>query len=171
MKQEAMKVKIQKESDHLAKEYLVSTAKELQDLIYEIEESDISTSKKKAQKLSLLRRQVNIRKKVLGQKINIVFTRSGRQRSINDLEKELAEAIDQDSSNNSEYVKQPSTLIGRQISHRFKVGESEYKWYRGIVLEYDCMAKMHLVEYDDDEEPSLFDLNIDLLSGNLEILD
>ena len=160
VKQEAMKVKTQ-ESDHLAKEHLVSTAKELQDLIYEIEESDISTSKKKAQKLSLLRRQVNIRKKVLGQKINIVFTRSGRQRSINDLEKELVEAIDQDSS----------TLIGRQISHRFKVGESEYKWYRGIVLEYDCMAKMHLVEYDDDEEPSLFDLNIDLLSGDLEILD
>ena len=29
---------------------------------------------------------------------------------------------------------------------------------------------MHLIEYDDDEEPSLFDLNIDLLCGDLEVL-
>lgn len=169
-KQQAMKIKMQKQKDHLEKQHLVTSAKELQDLMNKIEESEICASKKKVQKLSLLKCQINIRKKVLGQKINIVFTHSGRQRSIHDLEKELADAIEQDCSNNSEYAKQPSTLIGRQISHRFKVGDSEYKWYRGTVLEYNSMIKMHLVEYDDDEEPSLFDLNIDLLNGDLEVL-
>ena len=169
-KQMAIKMKLQKESDHLSKNHLVATAEELHELMCEIEESNASASKKKAQKLSLLKQQVKTRKKVLRQGINIPFTRSGRQRSLNDIEKELADAIDKDNSKNSEYVKQPSSLIGRKISHRFKVGESEYKWYKGIVLEYDSITKMHLIEYDDDEEPSQFDLNIDLLCGDLEVL-
>jgi len=103
----------------------------------EIDESQISISKRKAQKLSLLRTQVNIRKKALEQGIRIVFTHSGKQWPICDLMKELGDFIDQDCTKNSEFVKDPTTLVGRQISHRFKVGESEYKWYKGTVINYE----------------------------------
>ena len=83
----------------------------------------------------------------------------------------MADFIDQDFSKNSEFAKDPSTLIGRHISHKFKVGESEYRWYKGTVIDYNSMTKMHHIEYEEDEEPSYFDLNIDLLSGDLEVLD
>ena len=78
-KQMPIKMKLQKESDHLSKNHLVATAEELHKLMCEIEESDASASKKKAQKLSLLKQQVKTCKKVLRQGINIPFTRSGRQ--------------------------------------------------------------------------------------------
>jgi len=30
---------------------------------------------------------------------------------------------------------------------------------------------MHYIDYEEDEEPSQFDLNFDLLNGDLEVLD
>ena len=164
-------MKTQIETDKLSQNHLIATSKELYQIMKEIEESQISASKKRAQKLSVLKTQINIRKKVLGQKIRIVFAYSGKQRSIYDLEKELADFINQERSKNSEFVKDPSTLIGKHISHKFKVGVSKYKWYKGTVITYDPIAKMHHIDYEEDDEPSYFDLNIDLLNGDLEVLD
>lgn len=171
MRKEAMKMKAHKETDELVKQHLITTSKELHQLITKIDDQQVSMTKKRTQKLSLLRTQINIRKKVLRQKIQILFTCSGKQRSIDDLEKELADIIDQDCSKNSAFVKDPFTLIGKHISHRFKVGESEYKWFKGTIINYDSVSKMHHMEYEEDEEPSYFDINIDLLNGDLEILD
>ena len=95
----------------------------------------------------------------------------GKQRSVKDLEKELSDFIDQDCSKNSAFAKDPSTLIGKHISLKFKVRESEYKWFKGTIINYDSDSKMHHIEYEEDEEPSYFDINIDLLNGDLEILD
>ena len=61
--------------------------------------------------------------------------------------------------------------MGKQISHRFKVGESRFKWYKGIVLDYDLNTMKHHIEYEENEVPSYFDPNIDLLNGDLEVLD
>ena len=170
-RREAMKMKADKETDELFKHHLVATSKELRQLMMEIDDQQVSMTKKKAQKLSLLRTQIKIRKKVLGQKIHIVFTCLGKQRSVKDLEKELSDFIDQDCSKNSAFAKDPSTLIGKHISHKFKVKESEYKWFKGTIINYDSDSKMHHIEYEEDEEPSYFDINIDLLNGDLEILD
>ena len=63
------------------------------------------------------------------------------------------------------------TLIGRHISHKFKVEKSEYKWYEGTVINCDPLNKTYHIEYEEDNEPSYFDLNIDLLNGDLEVLD
>lgn len=49
--------------------------------------------------------------------------------------------------------------------------ESEFKWYKGTVLNYDVKTKVHQIEYEEDEEPSYFDLNIDLLNGDIEVVD
>ena len=83
----------------------------------------------------------------------------------------MADFIDQDYSKNSAFAKNPCTLIGRHISHRFKVGESQYKWFKGTVIDYDPTTKMHHIEYEEDEDPSNFDLNTDVLNGDLEVLD
>ena len=83
----------------------------------------------------------------------------------------MADIIDQDCSKNSAFAKDPSTLIGKHISHRFKVKESEYKWFKGTIIDYDLVSKMYHIEYEEDEEPSYFDINIDLLNGDWEILD
>ena len=39
------------------------------------------------------------------------------------------------------------------------------------MITYNLVAKMHHIEYEEDDEPSYFDLNIDLLNGDLEVLD
>ena len=119
----------------------------------------------------LFGKYVNIRKKIPGQRIHIVFTSLRKQRAVCDLQRELADFIDHDCSKYSEFAKDPSTLVGKQISHRFKVGESRFKWYKGIVLDNDLNTMKHHIEYEENEEPSYFDPNIDLLNGDLEVLD
>ena len=53
-RREAMKMKADKETDELFKHHLVATSKELHQLLMEIDDQQVSMTKKKAQKLSLL---------------------------------------------------------------------------------------------------------------------
>ena len=87
-----------------------------------IDSESTTAQKKKTLKLSLLRTQVNIRKKVLGQNIHIIFTHARKQRPVGDIVEELADFIDNDtlSSENSEYIQNPSALVARRIRHRFE---------------------------------------------------
>ena len=71
---EALKKKTTLERAKLSKLHLITSSEELQKLLSEIDTSNNTTSKKKAQKLSVLRTQINIRRKVLGQDIHIPFS-------------------------------------------------------------------------------------------------
>ena len=87
---EALKKKAILERDELSKLHLITSSEELQELLTEIDISNNTISKKKAQKLSLLRTQINIRRKVLGQNIHITFSHLRKQRPLNTVIQELS---------------------------------------------------------------------------------
>ena len=66
-----MKMKADKETDKLFKHHFVATSKEFHQLMMEIDDQQVSMTKKKAQKLSLLRTQIKIRKIFLGKKLRL----------------------------------------------------------------------------------------------------
>ena len=47
----------------------------------------------------------------------------------------------------------------------------EVKWYCGTIISYDVTTKLHEIEYDGEEEHCYFDLVIELLSGDIKVLD
>ena len=51
---------------------------ELKGVLSEIDEESVSAAKKRQKKLALLREQINVRKKVFQQSINIPFTTKGK---------------------------------------------------------------------------------------------
>ena len=130
-----------------------------------------SAAKKRDEKLSLLKKQVKVRKKILGQNIHIIFTRARKRRPVNDLVKELSAFIDQSSSDCSSYVEDPSSMVGKHIQHRFEIDNtSEVKWYHGTVIDYDTTTKLHEIEYEGEEEHCYFDLKIDILNGDIKVI-
>ena len=78
-RQEALKQKARQEKDELLKHHLITTAEELHQVLLSIDANSMSAQKKKAQKTSLLKTQVKIRKKVLQQDIHIVFSHARKQ--------------------------------------------------------------------------------------------
>ena len=100
-RRQALKAKAQEEQEVLSQEHLIETVSELCEVMDEIDSESIPPSKKK-QKLKVLRTQVNIRKKVLKQNINIPFSKARKQRTvpeiINDLKKFIAEHPQQNQS-------------------------------------------------------------------------
>ena len=89
---QALLQRAQVEKDKLLEEHLI-TSEELHQSISDIDKEQISISKKKKKKITLLKTQVNIRKKLLKEKIQITFSQSRKQLPINDLVKELAEHV------------------------------------------------------------------------------
>ena len=69
---------------------MITSADELKTTLSEIEEESISNTKKMQKKLAVIREQMNIRKKVFRQKINVPFTTKGKQRSLSDIIKEFS---------------------------------------------------------------------------------
>lgn len=74
-----------KERDQLSQLHLITSCEELKKALSEIDELPVSVKKKSESKRALLREQINIRKKVLKQNINIPFTHRGRQRALKDV--------------------------------------------------------------------------------------
>ena len=79
-----------KEKERLSKLHLITSADELKTTLSVIEEESISNTKKTQKKFAVIREQINIRKKVLGQKVNVPFTTNGKQRSLSDIVKEFS---------------------------------------------------------------------------------
>ena len=77
VRRDALVKRAAKEKERLLKLHLITSADELKTALSEIEEENISNTKKK---LAVIREQINIRKKVLGQKSNVPFTTKGKQR-------------------------------------------------------------------------------------------
>ena len=169
---QALLRRAQVEKDKLLEEHLITSEEELHQSISDIDKEQISISKKK-KKITLLKTQVNIRKKLLKEKILITFSQSRKQRPINDLVKELAEHIAANSlpPEYSALISNPFLLVGKSISHKFELEETcEEKWYRGVILGYDLVTKLYEIAYDEEDESCHFDLTQDLIMGNLQIM-
>lgn len=94
-RRDALKQKASEDRERLAKLPLITSVDELDGLLYEIDEEEGVTSKQKMRKkLAIMREQINIRKKVLHQKINVPFTHKGKQRPLKIIIKELSDFID-----------------------------------------------------------------------------
>ena len=151
------------EKNQLSQLHLITTSEELHEAISNIYTSITTATKQKKELHSLLMNQVKIRKKVLGQNISIKFSQAGKQRPFSEIIEELSAFIDQNSVTElSPYVKDPSTLMGKRISHKFQLEDSEeLLWYCGTVIEYDPHEKMHKILYDEEDEYCWFDVLID----------
>ena len=122
-------------------------------------------------KTSLLKTQIQIRKKVLKQKICITFSHLKKQRPLSEIVKELANFVSRNTPF-SDILCTPEALVGRRIKHKFEIdGElGETKWYSGIIVHYNGTTKAYEISYDDEDEHCFFDITIDLVNGDL-ILD
>lgn len=169
-RKEALKRKKEIEKDKLSQIHLITSTEELLQLVDEIEKKSTSATKKKQELRMLLNNQVKLRQKILGQDIHIKFSHSGKQRPLPEITDELSHFIDQHSHELSSFISNPSTLVGRQISHKFELEETnEMKWYTGSVVDYDYDTKTHKVLYDGEENYYYFDLTMDIINGDLII--
>ena len=73
--------------------------------------------------LTLLKAQIQIKKKVLNQVVHIPFTVSRKQGSISEITQELSDLIDTNTnaSKYSHFIKDPKALVGHQIEQKFIV--------------------------------------------------
>ena len=83
------------EKERLSKLHLITSSEELKEILSEIDEENISCTKKAQKKRAVIREQISFRKKVLRQKINIPFTKNRKQRSLTDIITELTEYLEQ----------------------------------------------------------------------------
>ena len=167
-KRDALRRRAEEQLSKLSKVHVITTPSELHTALSRIDESNVTAAKKRNMKLSLLKDQINLRKKLLKQNIRIPFTEHGKKRSLNTIISELVEFLETQQENSPD--QDPDSLVGKYIEHRFEV-EGESRWYTGFVVDYDTTAKLHEVVYDGEEEHCYFNLMEDLLQNDLMIVD
>lgn len=119
-----------------------------------------------------MREQINIRKKLLNQKINIPFSHHRKQRPLRDIIQELCNFIAKNitsstvAGNESDF--DPASLIGRRICHKFDV-DGQDQWYDGHVISYNALTRLHEIVYDGEEEYCYINLLEDISNGDLSI--
>ena len=89
-KREAMKKKLYEENQKLSQ---LTVSQELEEEMLKIDMKNISATKKRSLKLGILKTQVQIRKKVLGQAVPITFTSNCKQCPVADITRELCDFI------------------------------------------------------------------------------
>ena len=163
----AAKAKRKFEKEKLLQIHFISTTEELDEALHNIDDQFGTPSKRKKEKIKLLKDQVNYRKKVLDQNIHVTFTHSGRQRNIDEIITNFKEYIRTNPCEHSPYLTNPSLLVGRQISHRFELPNYTIKWYRGRVLAFNETTEEHTIIYEN--EPCNYNLICDILNEDLII--
>lgn len=170
-RKDALRLRAERERGELSKLHVIASSEELALTLADIDEEECTVSKKKLKKLTVLKNQVKLRKKVLNQDIRINFTKYRRQRPLSELVKELSDFIDQNSVSPTAECSDPASLVGKHILHKFELEETrEERWYRGRVLGYNAASKLHTVLYDGEEDECYFDLRQDLLVGDLKVV-
>ena len=169
IKRQALEQRAQKEKKKLSQIHLIVSVEELHQKIKQIDEEDCNVAKKKAKKLTLLREQLNIRKKILKQDVRITFTCSRKQRPIDDIVAELSEYIACNSSA-AAVLNTPVLLIGKSIKHKFIVESQEEKWFSGVIIDYDFETKAFDIVYEDDDEHYFFDIAQDIMLEDFVII-
>ena len=164
-RQEVLRRKLELEKNQL------SQLHPLKSFMMPLKNESMTATKQKKEVKTLLSHQVKIRKKLLGQDIQIEFSHSRRQHPLSEIIRELSDYIDQHSQELSPFVADPSTLVDQHISHKFEDEETnEVKWYTGTVLGHDCHVKTHEILYDGERDHCFFDLTKDLINGDLKII-
>ena len=78
----SLKKKKQVEKEKLSEQHFITSVDELSPVMSEIDDQDCTTASKKSRKIAVIRTQVNIRKKISKQSIDIAFTRARKQRPV-----------------------------------------------------------------------------------------
>lgn len=153
----ALERKQHEEREKLSQFHLVTLSDEL--------EEELLAIKKKSEKIKFLRTQVQIRRKILCQTVPIAFTANRKQRPVEDIVKELCDVIEKDilPAECQSFIKNPTSLIGRRIRHRFVDEESNTSnWCVGTVTDYSFQSRSHTLTYE--ESPLYeFDITLDLI--------
>ena len=163
-KRVALKEKMCLEKERLSQLYLIITSEELQEKLLMIDRESISASKKRNKKISVLKTQVQIRRKVLSQTVPIVFTSNRKQRPLASIVTELYDFINKSTlpAECLAFLRDPIALVGRQIKQRFQDEESGIAtWYCGRVIDYCTSKKIHSVVYEGDKKQYHYDLAVD----------
>ena len=152
-KREALR-KAQRQRDELSEHHLITSSQELRQAMAMIEVEDSSTSQRRM-KLTMLKTQINLRKKVLKQSIHIPFTQSRKQRPVGDIFNDLESFLD---NNPLEYSEDPCTLVGNVLRHKFLDADTNtFQWYDGTIVKYDPLEKKHEVKYENETHQYNFD--------------
>lgn len=117
----------------------------------------------------LLREQINVRKKVLQESINIPFTTKGKQRPLSDIIREFSAHLQCEGASSVVHSTNSYTsesLVGRRVLHRFEV-ENEERWFSGFIVSYNPGTRLHEIAYDGEEQHCFFNLLEDLSNGDL----
>ena len=140
-RRETLQQKTNKKGINFLNIIIIATSEELRHALVAIDLENLSAQKKKAKKLSILKVQINIRKKMLKQSIRIPFSAARKSWPVNEIFEELEHFID----NNPLPDIDPLSMVGRHIRHKF-VAEGDTEWYDGIILDYDSSEKKHLIQ-------------------------
>ena len=102
---------------------------------------------------------------MLKQNIELVFTINGKQLPLTELVKEVEEIIRECLGQNVNTANTTTgtdaiALVGKRINHKFVVNKEV--WYTGNVVSYNSVKQLHTVVYDNEDEPSYFNLLEDL---------
>ena len=111
-----------------------------------------------------------MRKKLLKQDTRIFFSYLGKQCQLNDIMQELATYID--SSSDLQKFAGSFSLVGKRVNHKFESEDTHAeKWYTGTVVEYDSASKFHTIKCDGEADQCQFDLIVDIIIGDLVVMD
>ena len=168
-RRDVLKRRAQEELNKLSKLQLITSVAELQEAIANIDESELSAAKKRDKKMSLLKDQINIRKKVYKETIRIPFSQHGKKRPVATIASELMEFM-ASSELSSKCDIDPVTLVGQSIEHKFELDGGEFEWFRGFVVNYDAETSLHEIVYEGEEEHCHFNLLEDLFAKDLRVV-
>ena len=163
---------VKRREERLSKLHLITSVDELQSKLVAIDqESSISVIKKTKKKLSLIREQIKIRKKVLEEKVNIPFSCKGKQiplsTIINEFSTHLQSTVAPSSTGGRKYSSE--ALVGKSILHKFEVDGQE-EWFRGLVVGYNAQTNEHEISYEAEEDQRyFFNLLEDISHGDLVV--
>ena len=169
-KRRALEKKLHEEKEKLSEFHLITSSTELREDLLAIDAESMSAARKKNKKISLLKTQIQIRKKVLSEALSIPFTTSRKKRPLNDILKELCDHMDKATlpAECAPFFTNPTSLIGRKVMHRFV--DRTPTWYSGTIIEYSHEQKTHCLIYEGDPEQYHFHIGVDLLLGDLMVV-
>ena len=168
-RRDALQKRAADEKARLSKIRMITSMDELKDALSEIDEQSISASKKAQKKRVLLREQINVRKKVCQESINIPFTTKGKQRPLVSIIKEFSAHLQCEGASSAVHSNNGYTsesLVGRRVLHRFEV-ENEEKWFSGFIVSFSPRSCLHEIAYEGEEDHCYFNLIEDLSNGDL----
>ena len=147
---------------------VINNIQQMDKIIKSIENDDMLNQKQRNEKIKeVLKVQLKLRKLLFQQNLQLFFTKKGKPVPVNELLRMFKDIVDK---NPVEHCIKSSSLVGRSISHKFFVKEKQdYIWFTGRVLDFDESNSKYTVQYENEEEPCHFPLEVDWALGDLKL--